>query len=173
MAICRRGYPCRPTIQPRVHLLPCVRHAEGALEDPRVGDEPQKGQNGCPWQTHAGHVIDTIIEPPPCGGMLGRRRVDSINQQVGVHEDQWKPSPSAAASASATSSSGRRGSPRSTLLVTKAELGLGPSAIARSPRRSASFTAAFRHRARHAEITANLRVSLGRLTGRAPASWVP
>jgi hypothetical protein len=82
------GNPCRPTVQLCVHLLPCVRHAERVLEHPRAGDQPQKGQQGRPRQTHTRGVIDPLIEPPPCGGVLGLRRVDRINQQVGIHQDQ-------------------------------------------------------------------------------------
>lgn len=67
------GNPCRPTVQPSVHLLPCVCHAERVLEDPRAGDQPQKGQQGRPRQTHTRGVIDLLIEPPPCSGVLGRR----------------------------------------------------------------------------------------------------
>jgi len=141
----RRGNPNRFAVEPFLDLMPCRATRRGPLEDTRVRDQAEEGEQTGPGQPHPCGAVQSLIEPGTRALVLIEVLNMRVDQEVRVNEDQWKRSPSAAASASATSSTlSRRQRPRETAFVTWGLRGVGGASRRVSPSRSASFTSCFR-----------------------------
>src|SRR5438270_8150444 len=145
MAFGRFGDPRSIAGQPASYLIPCFADRLRVLEYARVYHQPQKGEEAGPWQTDARNTVKLPIEPIPSAMVLSERTDASIDQDIGIDQNQSKSSLSAIAKVSAIllmlTSLTR---PRSTDLVRKTLCGFRRAVISRSPRRKASLMTSFR-----------------------------
>src|SRR2546427_1464272 len=139
------GNPDRGTIEPFLHLAPGGGEGLGALEYPRVGDQPHVRQQARPGEPHGCRAIQPLIQPGARGFVLGKRGDASIEEQIRVDQNHRYASPSAAASTSATSSMlPSRQRPSEVEGVRYGGRRAGGATICSSPCRRASLTASLR-----------------------------
>lgn len=75
--------------QPRVEVLEGSLGREGMSHDSRVGYDSKECQDHTPCQADVITARQDLLEPSPRGIMMGRCRIDRINQQVGVDQNHF------------------------------------------------------------------------------------
>jgi hypothetical protein len=140
------GYPTRFPGDPIDDLLPCRDHRRWQPINLRVRRYTQKRGDAFPRKSHRCQAAKLVVEPITDLLMVRRTRVESIDQQIRVEQDQLKSSPSAIANISLTETmSAMRQRPSETGCVRDPDTwDLVGAFISFNPRRSASFTSCFK-----------------------------
>lgn len=87
--------PRHREIKPFVYLGPCLFDRERTSKNPRICREAHKSEKAGPRKANTRSPIERILQPMPCGLMLWKVLDPSIDQEVGIYDDQRKPGPSA------------------------------------------------------------------------------